>query len=203
MHLLSTLPADGSDVEQAVDLAQTPGDIVFLSAADTDLACLAAGRARLPDTAPTLRLASILQLGHPLSVDLHVDRVVTQAKLVVVRLLGGRGYWSYGLEQVAAACTARGIPLACLPGDDRDDPELRELSTLPAEAYDRLGRYLAHGGVDNAEQALRFAASLIGHDAGLVRASAAAAGGALPAKTPRTGSASGPAGVLSCPGPER
>ena len=91
MHILSTLPADGSDVEQAVDLAQTPGDIVFLSAADTDLACLAAGRARLPDTAPTLRLASILQLGHPLSVDLHVDRVVTQAKLVVVRLLGGRG----------------------------------------------------------------------------------------------------------------
>src|SRR5262245_62631769 len=103
MHLLSSLAADGSDVEQAVDLGQTPGDIVFLSAADTDLACLAAGSARLPASAPSLRLANILQLGHPLSVDLYVDRVVTQAKPVVVRLRGGRGYWSYGLEQIAAS----------------------------------------------------------------------------------------------------
>ena len=45
MHFLSTLPADGSDVEAAVDLGQTPGDIVLLSAADTDLACLAAAQA--------------------------------------------------------------------------------------------------------------------------------------------------------------
>ena len=151
MHLLSTLPADGTDVEQAVDLGQTPGDIVFLSAADTDLACLAAARARLPEEAPPLRLANLLQLGHPLSVDLYVDRVVSQARLVIVRLLGGRGYWTYGIEQIAAACADRRIPLACLPGDDRADPELQALSSVEADAYDRLGRYLLHGGIDNAE----------------------------------------------------
>ena len=46
------------------------------------------------------------------------------ARLVLVRLLGGRGYWPYGLEQVAACCAERGIALACLPGDERADPEL-------------------------------------------------------------------------------
>ena len=163
MHLLSTLAADGADVEQAVDLGQTPGEIVVLSAADSDLACLAAARARLPQGAPSLRLANLLQLGHPLSVDLYVERIVAHARLVVVRLLGGRSYWSYGLEQVAATCAARGSLLLCLPGDQRDDPELRDLSTATGATYDRLALYLGHGGVDNAEHALRFAASLLGH----------------------------------------
>ena len=88
MHLLSTQAADGSDVEAAVDLGQTPGELVFLSAADSDLACLAAAQARLGPDAPTLRLANLLQLGHPLSVDLYVERVVSRARLVLIRLLG-------------------------------------------------------------------------------------------------------------------
>ncbi len=165
MHLLSTLAADGHDVEAAVDLDQTAGDLVFLSAADSDLACLATAQARLGAHAPSLRLANLLQLGHPLSVDLYVERVISHARLVLVRLLGGRGYWPYGLEQVAACCSAGGIALACLPGDEHADPELAALSSLPAEALERLGRYLRHGGVDNAEQALRYAAALIGRAA--------------------------------------
>jgi cobaltochelatase CobN len=164
VHLLSAQPAATADVEAAVDLGQTPGEIVVLSAADTELACLAHARARLPGERPRLRLANLLQLAHPLSVDLYIERVVAHARLVVVRLLGGRGYWPYGLEQVAEACRARGVALACLPGDDRADPDLAALSTVAPEARDRLWRYLLHGGVGNAEQALRYAASLTGHD---------------------------------------
>jgi cobaltochelatase CobN len=164
MHLLSAQAAATADVEAAVDLGQSPGEIVLLSAADTELACLAAAHAKLGDAAPSLRLASILRLSHPLSVDLHVERVVAQARLVIVRLLGGKGYWPYGIEQVATTCREQGIPLACLPGDDRPDPDLGALSTLPAAAQARLWRYLVHGGIDNAEQALRYAASLLGRD---------------------------------------
>ncbi|MFZ1428440.1 MAG: cobaltochelatase subunit CobN, partial [Geminicoccaceae bacterium] len=162
MHLLSTLEATTADVDVAVDLDQTPGQIVFLSAADSELACLARAQARLPDDAPTVRLANLLQLAHPMSVDLYADRVVANARLVVLRLLGGRGYWPYGVEQLAATCRSQGIPLACLPGDDRPDPDLAGLSTLPAEACARIWAYLGHGGVDNALQALRYAAALIG-----------------------------------------
>ena len=104
---------------------------MVLSAADTELACLAAARPGSGRTFPSLRLANLLQLGHPLSVDLYVEQVVG-AGLVVVRLLGGRSYWPYGLEQVAAACRAGGIALAVLPGDDQPDPELPAGRTLPA-----------------------------------------------------------------------
>ncbi|MGE3743866.1 MAG: hypothetical protein AB7I59_30720, partial [Geminicoccaceae bacterium] len=85
MHLLSTLSADASDVEQAVDLGQTPGDIVFLSSADTDLACFAAARARLPPDAPTQRLPTQLQQSQPHAVDHQVDHTVSRARLVIVR----------------------------------------------------------------------------------------------------------------------
>ena len=160
MHLLSAQQAPSADVETAVDLGQSPAEIVLLSAADSELACLARAHARLGAAAPSLRLASLLRLGHPLSVDLYVDKVVAHARLVVLRLLGGRSYWAYGLEQVAAACRERGIALACLPGDDRPDPELDAFSTAPAELRRQLWRYLVEGGIGNAEQALRLMAGL-------------------------------------------
>ncbi|HEX7968169.1 MAG TPA: cobaltochelatase subunit CobN, partial [Stellaceae bacterium] len=165
MHLLAAQPGTMCDGSAAVDLGQTPGDIVVLSAADSEVACLAAAQRRLADTdrnAPSLRLASLLRLGHNYSIDLYADTVLSRARLVVVRLLGGRGYWPYGVERVAALCRERSIALALLPGDDQPDAELAALSTLPAETLHRLWRYLAEGGAANAEQFLRYAASLIG-----------------------------------------
>ena len=165
VHLLATTPGTARDGAPAVDLAQSPGDIVVVSAADSELACLAAARGRLQGdgTFPSLRLANLMQLGHPMSVDLYVEKTVAQARLVVVRLLGGLGYWPYGVEQVVAACRAGGIPLALLPGDDQPDAELAQLSTAAPDAQFRLWRYLAEGGLDNAREFLLFAASLIGH----------------------------------------
>jgi cobaltochelatase CobN len=163
MHLLAAKPGEISDGTSAIDLGQTPGDIVILSAADTELACFAAAHAVLPAPKPSLRLASLLMLQHNLSIDAYVEDIVAQAKLVVLRLIGGRRYWPYGIEEVSAACRANGIPLAVLPGDDQPDPELSDFTTLPTESAHRLWRYCTEGGIENAQQALLHAASLIGH----------------------------------------
>ncbi len=162
MHLLNARTSTPEDAGEAIDLGQTPGDIVFLSAADTELACLAAARAQTPG--PSLRLANLMQLSHPMSVDLHVERVIGHARLVVVRLLGGRSYWPYGLEQVAGACRARDIPLAVLPGDDNPDPELAGWCSLPSDICYRLWQYCVHGGLENGRQCLIYAANLLGAD---------------------------------------
>ena len=106
MHLLAAQPGAVSDGGEAVDLGQTPGDVVVLSAADSELACLAAARGRLGPRAPSLRLANLMHLSHPLSVDTYVESVIVGARLVVVRLLGGVGYWPYGVEQIVAVCRA-------------------------------------------------------------------------------------------------
>ncbi|MCH7487058.1 MAG: cobaltochelatase subunit CobN [Proteobacteria bacterium] len=166
MHLLAAQPGVIDDGTEAVDLGQSPGDMVFLSAADSELALLAQARERLAgDGFPSLRLASLLHLGHNMSVDLYVDGVIGHARLVAVRLLGGRGYWPYGVEQVVAVCRERGIALALLPGDDSADSELTGLSNLPTEACHRLWQYCVHGGLDNALEFLNYSASLIGAEA--------------------------------------
>ena len=166
MHLLATIAGTIPDGSAAVDLGQTPGDIALLSSADTELALLAGAQARLraqDPAVPGLRLASILQLGHNLSVDLYIETVAA-ARLVIARLLGGRAYWPYGVERLAETCGAHGIPLALLPGDEKPDAELSGLSTLAPAAIHRLWRYLVEGGSANAENLLRYAGSLIGHE---------------------------------------
>jgi len=168
MHLLAAQPGTIEDGSEAVDLGQTPGNIVFLTAADTEIACLAQAQARRlkeDADAPSLRLANLLHLGHNLSVDLYVEEVARHAKLIVARLLGGRGYWPYGVEQLTEACRKQGILLAWLPGDDQPDAELVGLSNLPAEPLHRLWQYCVQGGVGNAAELLRYAATLIGREA--------------------------------------
>ncbi|MBI3515017.1 MAG: cobaltochelatase subunit CobN [Proteobacteria bacterium] len=161
MHLLAAAAAPRDDTV-AIDLAQQPADIVMLSAADSDLACLVAARRRLPADFPSLALANLLRLGHPMSIDLYDDAVLRHAKLVIVRLLGGIPYWPYGVERLTARARAGELHLALLPGDARPDPDLAAASSLPGETLTRLGSYALEGGIDNAEQLLRYAANLIG-----------------------------------------
>src|SRR6266478_3896263 len=111
MHLLAAQPGTIADGVGAVDLGQSPADIVVLSAADSEIACLAAaqrGLAATPDW-PSLRLANLMRLGHNYSVDLYVNQVACHAKLIVARILGGRGYWPYGIDRLAALARERGI----------------------------------------------------------------------------------------------
>ncbi|MBT7955202.1 MAG: cobaltochelatase subunit CobN, partial [Rhodospirillaceae bacterium] len=160
MHLLVTQPGEISDGSEAVDLGQSPGDIIFLSAAASDLAILAEQH-RLEDY-PSLRLANLMQLSHNMSVDVYVENTVAQAKLVVVRLLGGMGYWPYGIEQIRETCLENDIHLAVVPGDDTPDPELTEQSTLGPEACHRIWQYCVQSGAANIQNLLNYASSLIG-----------------------------------------
>lgn len=114
MHLLAAQPGTIADGSAAIDLRQTPGDIVVLSAADSEIACLAAAQRALVEREPawpSLRLASLLHLAHNYSVDLHVEQVAARARLVIARVLGGSGYWPYGIERLHALARDRGTLL--------------------------------------------------------------------------------------------
>ena len=111
MHLLATSGADLDDLEQAVDLAQSPAEIVVLSFSDSDLSALAGAWTASAAELPSLRLASLKRLKHPMSVDLYIDSVILGARAVVVRCLGGLDYWRYGMERIAAVCRSRKILL--------------------------------------------------------------------------------------------
>lgn len=154
MHLIRLDTISLDEGEAAVDLGQTPGEIVFLSFTDTDLAAFARAYAAEPGL-PSLRLAKLAQLRHPMSVDLYVEAVIARAKVCVIRCLGGLDYWRYGIERAAAAARAQGVKLAVLPGDDRPDPRLDAFSTLPPETCTRLDAYFRAGGPENLKNLLR------------------------------------------------
>ncbi|MGV3651094.1 MAG: cobaltochelatase subunit CobN [Devosia sp.] len=152
MHLLAAEAGSAQQEGEAIDLGQTPGPMVFAGAADSELALLAGAADRAGEEG--LRLASTLRLSHNLSIDLWLEKTVTRARLVVLRLLGGAAYFSYGVNELEALCRNRGIALALLPGDAAPDPILRDRSTISPEDWALLHRLFTAGGPDNADAIL-------------------------------------------------
>jgi cobalamin biosynthesis Mg chelatase CobN len=92
MHVLATELATLEEADVAIDLGQSPAEIVVLSFSDSDLSALAAAWQQDAELLPTMRLASLKRLKHPMSVDLYVENVVARARIVIVRCLGGLDY---------------------------------------------------------------------------------------------------------------
>lgn len=143
---------DQTDTPQ--DLGQTPADLVALSFSDSDLGAFAAGWHRAQGKLPSLRLANLVALKHPLSVDTYAEQTLEGVKGILVRLIGGESYWSYGLATLQDLARRKGIALAILPADGREDARLDELSTLPVSTLRRLQALCDAGGAVAAQAAL-------------------------------------------------
>ncbi len=139
------------------DLGQAPADLVVLSFSDSDLGAFAAGwhRGGGRETMPSLRLANLGQLTHPLSVDTYLDQTLEGASGILIRLIGGAPYWSYGLDQVERLARRKGLALAVLPADGRPDDRLDAASTLPVSTLRRLQHLCDAGGAVAAQAALQ------------------------------------------------
>ncbi|MEG3082171.1 cobaltochelatase subunit CobN [Sphingomonas sp. PB2P12] len=147
------------------DLGQSTADLVILSFSDSDLAAFSAGwheAVAAGDAVPSLRLANLADLTHPLSVDTYVERTLAGAKAILIRLIGGTAYWSYGLQQVEALARRRGIALAVLPADGRHDRRLDAASTVPVALLRRLSTLCDTGGAGASREALAQFASASG-----------------------------------------
>jgi cobaltochelatase CobN len=159
MHRIAAIPGGWNpQTEGVIFIEQTPAPIVFLTAADTDIQTLSVAVSQLPGEFPALRVANLLHLQQQLTIDTYVEAVLEPAKAIVLRLLGGRAYWPYGLEAVRETVQRTGATLIVLPGDDRPDPDLISHSTISLAAVNQLWRYFTEGGVENFVNALKFIA---------------------------------------------
>ncbi len=171
MHVVFRESHGLEETETPTDLGQSPADLVVLSFSDSDLGAFAAGwhRGGGPEgRMPTMRLANLTALKHPLSVDTYVEQTLEGAKGILIRLIGGVPYWSYGLQQVLALAQAKGIALAVLPADGREDTRLDDYSTLPVSTLRRLAHLCDTGGEVAAQAALAQMALAAGLYAGPV-----------------------------------
>ncbi|WP_212003700.1 cobaltochelatase subunit CobN [Chitinophaga sp. HK235] len=160
MHLIATIPGGWNPNNDGVFMVeQQPGDIVFLSSADTEIHALNTAWHTLyaeGNPLPSLRMANLVFLRQELSIDHYVENVVRHAKLVVCRLLGGKGYYNYLVETLRHYCGQWNIPVLFLPGYDAPDLELMEASTAPITVTDRVWKYFSAGGPRNLQYCLQY-----------------------------------------------
>ncbi|SEW39211.1 cobaltochelatase CobN subunit [Chitinophaga sp. YR573] len=158
MHLIPTIPGGWNPNDEGVfHIQQTPGDIVFLSSADTEIHSLNnAYREIYQPGMPALRIANLVYLKQELTIDKYVEEVIGKAKLVVCRLLGGRNYYPYLFETISIICEQKHIPVLFLPGYDAPDVELLNSSTVEANIADTVWKYLCAGGKQNLINCLKY-----------------------------------------------
>jgi cobaltochelatase CobN len=130
--------------------------MLFLSHADTDLLTLHAVIARLPADFPELRVANPAHLQTEDDIDTFLNLMLPQVEMVIVRLLGGRASFAYGIERLITWAQQEKKWLVCLPGTDTLDPELMASSTVGVPVAHEALAYLQSGGVANYEHCLRF-----------------------------------------------
>lgn len=157
MHRIQATPGGwNADTDGVIIIQQNPAPIIFLTSADTDIQTIAASVEILPTDFPDIRVVNLLQLQQELTIDTYGEEVLSQAKVIILRLLGGRSYWSYGLEVCKEIVSQNNAYLLILPGDDRPDFELINHSNVPLQQVNQLWQYLMEGGIDNFVNGFKF-----------------------------------------------
>jgi cobaltochelatase CobN len=151
MHRLATVPGDTGEEGTAAFVEQPPAAAVLLSSADTDLVALAALMEQEPNLlGEELRALNLAALAHPSVIDHYLATSLATTRLVLLRLLGGRGHWSYGIERLRHWSGAGpGRHLVVLAGTAEEDDALAPLGTVDPVLAKALAACLREGGAAN------------------------------------------------------
>ncbi len=142
--------------------------IVILTTSDTDILTLDRVRSDLPsDFGDTLAFNPFVLVQEEGAFERFLSETLTEADVVLARLLGGDRAMGEHFKQVEGACRTRGIPFVVCSGEPNRDAVFERRSTTPPVVAQTAFEYLNHGGVANLENLLRFLSDeLLGTDYG-------------------------------------
>ena len=107
MHLIAAVPGGWNPNEDEIfHIDQSPGDVVFLSSADTEIHTLHKAYKTffdgelIPEKIPSIRMCNLVYLKKELTIDTYIDEVLEAVSVVVARLLGGVAYYPYLIESL-------------------------------------------------------------------------------------------------------
>ncbi len=80
----------------------------------------------------------------------------SHAKIIIIRLLGGKNYWHYGVEQFHKLAREKNIQIYFLSGDNapHTDPELVDYTTGDKTTRQLLENYWSYSGLENITHSL-------------------------------------------------
>jgi len=141
-----------SNQENNFDLIEQPtADIIFITSVKVDIKLLSdLIEGDIGNVRNNMRALHLSFLKHPSQIDHYILKTISKAKIVIVRLFGDKGSWSYGLEQLFIwSKTNFNNKLIVLSGTEDQDIELNELSNIDIKLSYKLSLLLREGGKIN------------------------------------------------------
>ncbi len=153
MHLIATIPGGWNPDDDGVFyIEQKPGDIVFLSAGDTEIHTMNEAYKSLhqkENDLPSLRMTNLVYLKQELTIDNYIEDVLEKARVIVCSLLGGISYYKYLVESLVELQENNDCTLLFIPAHE-PDYELMSLSSVDIKIVHQCRQYLQQGGKQNA-----------------------------------------------------
>ncbi len=149
MHRILNIARNEKNVEDFIE--QPIADCIFLTSVKADLNLLAKlENEEIGTIKNNIRALDINYLQTPAQIDHYINKTISKSKIVILRLFGDKGTWSYGLEQLRiwSKCNPHN-KLLILSGTQEQDLELNELSTIDLSTSIKLSVLLREGGKDN------------------------------------------------------
>ena len=160
MHLIATIPGGWNPNDDGIFyIEQQPGDIVFLSAGDTEIHTLNEAYKELYQTEggtlPSLRMTNLVYLKQELTIDTYLEEVLSKAKVIVCSMLGGLSYYKYLVESLVELQEQTANTVLFLPAHEPDF-ELMQLSSADLQIAHQCRQYIQEGGKQNAIALLNY-----------------------------------------------
>lgn len=159
MHLIATIPGGWNPDDDGVFyIEQEPGDIVFLSASDTEIHTMNEAYKSLHEESkdiPSLRMTNLVYLKQELTIDTYAEDVLEKAEVIVCSLLGGMSYYQYLVETLLELQEKTDCKLLFIPAHE-PDYELMKRSSESIEIVHQCRQYLQEGGRENSISLLKY-----------------------------------------------
>ena len=163
MHKILSQDSLESDNE-VILIEQLSASVHFLSSASTDISTLSETLKveKNAESKGTIRSLLLQKLDHPAKIDHYINSSLVNCKLILIRLLGGRGHWSYGLEQLKNWQEEdSNRKLIVLSGAKENFMELHEIGNVDTKYSNHLADLLLEGGIDNMQKVIDIIIKLI------------------------------------------
>ena len=142
-----------SNENNNVDFIEQPkADCIFITSVKVDINILGEliNKSQFRSIRNNIRAVHLSNLKTPAQIDHYLNKTIKYAKVVVLRLFGDKGIWSYGIDELQKW---KGLDkkrkLLILSGTDDQDISLNELSSIKLEISIKISKLLREGGLEN------------------------------------------------------
>ena len=152
MHRIVSFPGDEGTPKNLTIIEQPNAPVLFLSSANTDISTLSEflKTKSAEKWRGQIKALPLETLSHPSQIDHYLNKTAKATKVIIVRLLGGKGHWSYGLQELTKwKSQDKNRKIIILAGIDENTEELNTISNIDYEITRLLGKLLRVGGINN------------------------------------------------------